>query len=277
MCDEFTISITTPSGIDVRVPGITNKEYLNIIKFCASKDYEALEQMFEKHIFSKIPQKLNCIDKFYILIVVKIFFIDEEITILSSDGKQIDVSLFTVLNKLDEIEITDTYTYSTDNIKFELGIPEKLYYKNIDDYFDSIIKTITIKNKNSINYKKLSTEDKQTIFNSLPHESIGILKNHLTFITDQYKNFTIIDENKSFSVDKIDIDLLSSSLINVICSIFGLSLTNFFESLYVFVNKMSADSNLFYSMTPLDSKMMIEILNQDIKRQNEALKNEEQY
>lgn len=277
MFDEFTISITTPSGIDVRVPGITNREYLNIIKFCGSKDYEALEQIFEKHIFSKIPQKLNCIDKFYILIVVKIFFIDEEITVLSSDGKQIDISLFTVLNKLDDIEITDTYTYSTDNIKFELGIPERLFYKNIDDYFDSIIKTITIKNKTAINYKKLSTEDKQAIFNNLPHESISILKNHLKFITDHYKNFTIIEENESFLVDKVDIDLLSSSLINVICSIYGLSLINFFESLYVFVNKMSADSNLFYSMTPLDSKTMIEILNQDIKRQNEALKNEEQY
>jgi hypothetical protein len=266
---KFTVPITTPSGKDVRLEGITNRQYQQIIKYCAINDYEGLESLLETLIFSKIPHKLNCIDKFYILIAIRIFFIDESITILSKD-KEITLSLYKVLANLDKIEL-ENKIYSVDGVKLELGYPDNLFYSNIDDYLDSIIISLTLNNK-TISFQDITSEEKTEILNFLPNKCLSILYNHFKEITEAFEDFIVVDENKEFEMDGISFNLISSNLISFITNIYNFNTTSFFEMLYVFVNKMKADSNLFYSLAPIDSKILLNILNAEIKEQNDSLK-----
>ncbi|MGA1049123.1 MAG: hypothetical protein ACO3UU_14030 [Minisyncoccia bacterium] len=266
---KFTVPITTPCGRDVRIEGITNREYQEIIKYCSINDYEGLESLFETLVFSKIPFKLNCIDKFYILIALRIFFIDESITILS-DGKEITLSLYNVLSNLDKIEI-ENKTYNVDEIQLELGYPDNLYYTDIDSYLDSIIVSLTLNNK-TVLFKDLTSIEKAEILNFLPNKCLSVLYSHFKEITESFEDFIIIDENKDFNMDKVSFNLISSNLISFISNIYGLSTASFFEMVYVFVNKMKSDSELFYSLSPIDSKILLNILNADTKEQNDSLK-----
>ncbi len=266
---KFTVPVTTPSGIDVRIDGITNRQYQEVLKFCANNDYEGLEGFFEEVVFAKIPQKLNCVDKFYILIALRIFYIDESITIIS-DNKEITLSLYNVLANLDKLEL-DSKIYNVGGIELELGYPDKLFYSNIDDYLDSIIVKLTLNNK-TILFKDISSQEKTEILTFLPNKCLSVLYNHFKEITEAFKDFVVVDENKSFNLDKISFSLLSSNLISFIVSIYNLNLLSFFETLYVFINKMKADSDLFYSLSPIDSKILLNILNAEIKAQNDSLK-----
>lgn len=266
---KFTVPITTPSGKDVRLEGITNRQYQEIIKYCAINDYEGLESLFETQIFSKIPFKLNCIDKFYILIALRIFFIDESINILTDD-KEITLSLYKVLANLDKIEL-ENKIYDVDGIQLELGYPDNLYYSNIDNYLDSIIISLTLNNK-SVLFENLTAEEKTEILNLLPNKSLSVLYSHFKEITESFEDFVVVEENKDFNMDKISFNLISSNLISFINNIYSFNNISFFEMLYVFVNKMKADSDLFYSLSPIDSKILLNILNAEIKEQNDSLK-----
>lgn len=266
---NFTIPVTTPTGKDIRIQGITNKQYLEIIKYCANRDYEGLESIFETIVFSKIPQKLNCIDKFYALIALRIFFIDESITVLT-DSKEINLSLYNVLANLDKIELTNK-VYDVDGITLELGYPDKLYYTSIDSYLDSMIISLTLNGK-TIYFENITAEERMEILNFLPNKCLSILYNHFKDITEAYKDFVVVDENKSFNMEKISFSLISSNLISFINSVYSFNILSFFEMLYVFVNKMKADSDLFYTLSPIDSKILLNILNAEIKEQNDSLK-----
>jgi len=266
---KFTVPITTPCGKDVRIEGITNREYQEIIKYCAINDYEGLESLFETLVFNKIPHKLNCIDKFYILIALRIFFIDESISILSN-GKEITLSLYKVLNNLDKIEL-ENKIYNVDGIQLELGYPDNLYYSNIDSYLDNIITSLTLNGK-SVLFESLTNLEKAEILNFLPNKCLSVIYNHFKNIVETFEDFIVVDENKDFNMDKISFNLISSNLISFIANIYGLNTISFFEMLYVFVNKMKADSDLFYSLPPIDSKILLNILNAEIKEQNDSLK-----
>ena len=268
---EFTVPITTPSGKDVRLQGITNKDYLNIIKYCAINDFAGLEVLFDNLVFDKITEKLNCIDKFYILIALRIFFIDESINILAKD-KEVTLSLYKVLANLDKIEF-ENKIYDVDSIQIELGYPDRLYYCDIDSYLDSSIVSLKLKNKTII-YSDLSAEEKIEILNLLPNKCLSVMYSHFKDITESFEDFIIIDENEDFNMDKLSFNLISSNLISFITNIYNFNLTSFFETLYVFINKMKADSNLFYTLSPIDSKILLEILNAEIKQQNDSLKNQ---
>lgn len=268
---KFTVPITTPSGKDVRIQGITNSDYLNIIKYCAINDFAGLEGLFDAVVFDNIPEKLNCIDKFYILIALRIFFIDESITVLAKD-REVTLSLYKVLANLDKIEF-ENKTYDIDGIQIELGYPDRLYYCDIDSYLDSSIVSLKLNNKTII-YGDLTAIEKAEILNLLPNKCLSVMYNHFKGITEAFEDFIIIDENKDFNMDKLSFNLISSNLISFIINIYNFNLTSFYETLYVFINKMKADSNLFYSLPPIDSKILLEILNAEIKQQNDSLKNQ---
>lgn len=268
--DDYTIPVTTPSGINIRIPGITNRMYQNILKYCGNRDYEGLELFFEENIFKKIPLKLNCIDKFYVLIAIRIFFIDENIVVPSGDN-EITVSLNTILDNLDQLEFSNK-TCIVDDVTFELGIPDKLYYSNIDDYLSSIIVSISLKSGKNIIFNTLSEKEKSEVLTYLPNKSLSVIYGYYNELLNTFKDFTIIEESSSFDIEKVSFNLISSNLIIFISSIYGSNIISFYEMLYVFVSKMKTDSQLYYSLSPIDSKMLFNFFKEELKSKEDSLK-----
>ena len=93
----FTAEITLPSNKKRRVRELKNREYIDIIKFCENNDLFGLNKLFEELY---LDNDLNIYDRFYILIYVRMLFVGEKLTFTASDGKNVDVGLDTILEKL---------------------------------------------------------------------------------------------------------------------------------------------------------------------------------
>ncbi len=94
---RFNVKIKLPSGKERRVQELSNKDYLTIIKFAENKDYEGLNLFFEDIV---LDPDLNIFDRLYILIYIRMLFVDDML-VITSDERQIDVSLVTLLNTLE--------------------------------------------------------------------------------------------------------------------------------------------------------------------------------
>jgi len=93
----FNVEIKLPSGRACRVEELSNKEYFSIIKYSENKDYIGLSIFFEERY---IESDMHIIDRFYLLIYIRMLFIESSIT-LNLDEKAIEINLDTILNDLE--------------------------------------------------------------------------------------------------------------------------------------------------------------------------------
>ena len=59
----------------------------------------------------------------------------------------------------------------------------------------------------------------------------------------------------------------------LVMSLFSTGLKNFLELIYIFGNRLSISTEAFFNLTPLDSKVLVNIYNKDIEEQNKELQN----
>ncbi len=124
----FDIKIDLPSGKQRRVKELTNRDYLNIIKYCANEDHEGLNTLFEELL---LDADLNIFDRFYMLIYWRMIFVDSNISI-TKKKRQIDVSLISLLDKLDS-NYRDFETVATiDGVEKTLNLPHTSHFKNVN-------------------------------------------------------------------------------------------------------------------------------------------------
>ena len=81
---RFNVKIKLPSGKERRVQELSNKDYLTIIKFAENKDYEGLNLFFEDII---LDPDLNIFDRLYILIYIRMLFVDDMLSFLTTKGR----------------------------------------------------------------------------------------------------------------------------------------------------------------------------------------------
>jgi hypothetical protein len=87
------------------------------------------------------------------------------------------------------------------------------------------------------------------------------------------QNFVIIEKNDQFNIEEINTNIISNEFMGFIMSLFTTGLKNFLELIYIFGNRLNIDTNSFFNLTPLDSKVLVNIYNKDIEEQNKELKN----
>ena len=94
---EFSVEIVLPSGKKCRVQELNNREYLSIVKFAQNNDLVGLSRLFDE-LF--IEPDMNIFDRFYLLIYVRMLFIEGSIS-LNIEDRQVDVQLASVLDKIE--------------------------------------------------------------------------------------------------------------------------------------------------------------------------------
>ena len=131
---KFDIEVKLPSSKIKRIQELSNKDYLTIVKYINNGDYYGLNKFFESTV---IDDDLNIFDRLYLLLYYRMTFIDSIITI-DKDGKQIDISLVALLNKLEENYRDFELTFREKNIEVTLDLPTISYYNTIDELFISV-------------------------------------------------------------------------------------------------------------------------------------------
>jgi len=84
-------------------------------------------------------------------------------------------------------------------------------------------------------------------------------------------NITLIDANESIGVEKFSIDLIGNGVMQFITSIFSTSLESFYELVYIFSNTITPGSDIFFELSPVESKILLNQHNKRVKEENDQL------
>lgn len=269
---EFSIKLELPSGKLVKIQELKNRDYFTILKFCENSDLEGLDELFSELFFKHDLNSLNIIDKFYLLLAVRMLFIDPDIGFNDTAGTVIKYSINNILEKIDllgkdlEAEITES------GFNLTLGLPNKLYFRTLNDVYSSVIKTVKYKDK-IITFSGLSDVEKEEILSYLPNTLFLPINKYITQISDELQNFVIIEKNEKLNIEEINSSIISNEFIGFLMSLFSTGLKGFLELIYIFSNRLGISTESFFNLTPLDSKVLVNIYNKDIEEQNKELQN----
>ena len=267
----FTIKIKVPTGRTVRVPEIKNKEYLSLLKFCQNEDIEGLSSFFEDTIFSKIHNsgELTIIDRLYILIYLRMVFVEPNIFFKDNRDTNINFNLSNILKKIDEHESDYTKTVSRESFTLDLGLPNMLYYNDIDDLFIGAIKRIQIKDK-VLDFRNITKEERENILGYLPADVFKDISNHIREISYSVRDFILIEKNETLNIDELNLDITTNGAISFILALFTQNLKTYYELMYFFMCKLQMPHETFINLTPIETKVMINIYEKEMEEQKKA-------
>jgi hypothetical protein len=262
---QFTVKLNLPSGKVIRISELTNRVQFNIIKYCENRDYEGLSELFEREFFYN--NDLDIIDQFYLCVYIRAMFIDPHIT-FSQDGitnKKYNLDI--LLDKITNIYDDFTTTASHKNIHITLGLPSTLFFKSIDELYISAIKEVTTGGV-TLDVTKLSAAEKEEVISKLPQSLFSHIIEYIERIVQILDTITIqgIDDN-------YEVRVLSNNTIAFISFLFNTGLNNFYHTLYSFCSSIKNTSSFFFDLTPIETKVIINIHNKHIEDQNKGLAN----
>lgn len=268
----FDFPLILPSGNKVRVPEITNQDVYALMKFCVFNDIEGFEKYVNTVIFNYLPL-LSIIDKFYILLFLRVIYLGEEITfsLKESFTDKLNVSLNVILEKFEQLNLPPNEVVVVDNFSIELGMPTQLYFNTIDELYFSLVRSVTFDNI-KIDFDSITENEKQKIYELLPSKFIHELQRFYTSLINTLGNLVVFEENKTFNVDEISVNFLSNQPCFFIKQLYSQDINSFLEFMYQFVNKVGGSFNDFLKLSINDCKIIFNFYVDEVKKQNEELK-----
>lgn len=273
MSSGFTIEIKLLSGKRIRVPELLNKQYIHIVKYCENKDYEGLYTYLTKLL--NIPSDIDILDLLYLLIYYRIVFVSGNIVFKNKKNLNLEFDLNICLEKLENIYTSVTHNVITDNIQLTLGLPRALFYQNIGDIYNSVIYKVTLIGSKELNYCNLSEGEQSKVFSLLPASTIKVIQDHTENISRIYKRIILIDSNKEFGLDEYSVNLFSNDIIDFISVIFSHNILDFMEVKYGFISKISSSPEFFDQLSPIDSRLILNIHNKEVEKANKELQKQQ--
>lgn len=271
MTEEFFVKVNLPSGNDIRLFELKNRDNQTILKYCENSDVEGLSNFFDRTVF-KDKKSLDIIDKFYALLALRMIFIDPDIIFADTVGNEIKYGITNILNRIDLLDID--YTKSiviNEHITVDLGLPNLLHFKDINDIYMSTIKSIKLQSGQLV-FSDLAADIQEDVLKNIPNILFTHINTHITQLSQQLKTLTIIEENAALNISEYSTDIISNQFMGLIMSLFSTGLKSFFDMMYIFTSKLNIDGATFLNLTPLDSRVLLNIYNKDIDDQNKALK-----
>lgn len=268
--NSFNLKITLPSATEVRLKEITNKVYFDILKFCENQDFEGFNQYLESVIFDGY-QDIDIIDRLYVMLYYRMLFVSENIVFNSDElqgkFKEVKYNIRTILEKIEQ-QYEDHSTVITDgDFVLSLGLPNTLFFKSVDDVYDTIIKKISYRDQ-TITLNEATLQERNTILSLLPHSVFIEIRKYVDRLSQSLSNFVLIEANEDFNIQQHEINIISNGLMAFICSLFGGGLSSFYVTMFNFISKLQMDSNLFFSITPVEMRVLFNIHMEQVEEQN---------
>jgi hypothetical protein len=125
---------------------------------------------------------------------------------------------FDLDNILEKINLYDTdfvKIFNFDKFQIELGLPNLIYFRDINDIYTSIIKKVFINGK-SIPFNTLSFNEKEEILANIPNQVFSAIQTYVYDLSRNLNNFIIIEKNEDFNIEEINLNVLSNGIISFI-------------------------------------------------------------
>lgn len=266
---EFNVEIVLPSGKKVRVRELKNREYLTIVKFCANQDMVGLAKFFDSTF---IDSDLNIIERFYLLLYIRMLFIEPDIT-LNIEKRDIKIDIATMLNKIESSYIDLERTVIEGGIEVTLDLPKVSYFENIDDLYISTISTIKAGGE-VIDFASITEGERQEITNNLPATIFKHIQDFIETIQNNLLNVALIEENKQLGIEALEVNIVSNGVMAFISTLFNTNLEGFYNLIYSFQNTVLPGSDLFFKLSPIETQIILNAHQKRVAEENKKLQNQ---
>ena len=263
---EFNVEIVLPSGRKCRVKELHNREYLAIIKFVQNNDFVGVSRLFDE-LF--IEPDMNIFDRFYLLIYIRMLFVEGNIA-LNVEDKQVDVQLSAILDKLEANYVDLETKFEDSGIEITLDLPCISYYEHIDELFIATIKNVRIADS-VVEFNTLSNEEQVQVMDNLPASMFKHINRFIQTIQDNLLDIALVDEDKSIGVERMSIDIIGNGVMQFISNIYSTDLSSFYKLIYMFQNTIMPGSNLFFELSPIETKIILNEHSSRVKDENDKL------
>ncbi len=267
----FNVEVVLPSGRKLRVEELKNRDYLDIVKFCSNKDMVGLAKFFDDRF---IDQELNIIERFYLLLYIRMLFVEPDIT-FAIDQRDVKIDIATMLNKIEQSYIDLERTIVEGGIEVTLDLPKVSFFENIDDLYLSTISSIKVGGE-VISFANISDEEKVEIINNLPATIFKHFQNFVQTIQDNLLDVALIEENKSLGVEALEINIVSNGVMHFISMLYNTDLEGFYNLIYNFQNTILPGSNLFFELSPIETQIILNAHQKRVAEENERLQKQQQ-
>lgn len=208
---------------------------------------------------------LNVVDKFFVLLKLKQFFINDTIT-LTVNEKTVNVLLSNLITNL--CEITNKHqVIQHGQYTIELDLPQHfLTQQSFSDIYESVVHSIAVGNQ-KFNLNSCGIEDKRSLLELLPPIFMPHIKK---FVMDELHNVTLFSANNNpLDTNNLTVNFITSQPYEFIYMLFSdYDLHSCREILFSLSKRMNSETILQSTVSDVTAYMTL--YNDEIKQQNSS-------
>ena len=106
---------------------------------------------------------------------------------------------------------------------------------------------------------------------NLPASMFNHIEKFVRTTQETLLDVAIVDEDSSIGVERISIDIFNNGVMQFIANIFSTDLAAFYKLIYVFQNTIMPGSNLFFELSPIETKIILNEHSSRMKEENDKL------
>ena len=254
--------MTTPSGVECSLQEINCKDYIVLLKFLNSENYEGFFKCLDEIILETVPNFLefNILDKSYIYITFYYYNIKTIIEFKSNEFSTNKIEIAQILNNIEEV-------YKKEKLKYKFNKWDCLIH----------YPTMLVINKDKINVEycscictlngiELTNNNKKELLEYAQYEDLLNLE---SFLKNNYKETLSISRGSRVN-DKFEDNVLSPFIFYIIINIYKDLLTNMYNMIYVLVHYGRLSYTDITQMTPLELLIFYNTFIDDKEKQNQS-------
>jgi len=228
-----------------------------------------LDKIIEYAVIDKSQiKKLNCIDKFLILLDLRSISINNNITfnngvLFSNLSIEIDQIGTYILESIPSI----TKQYIIDDlIKLEINIPTNLSYEFTD--ISNTIQSIQI-GSDLIQMNSVTNKMRENILNFIPAKLFNQVLKFVDITTKSMEHIHIIKGNEKLGINRVEFNVFNNTLFEFIRAIYNEDLLNLYKMQYILMSKLNFDNDTYLNLTPNESHIHLNFYNEELKKQQD--------
>jgi hypothetical protein len=284
MSQQFTYKVYVPShGEYYRYNTFDNNSYLSIIKFIQNNDTDQIVDFFHNLIVNCCHDqiditKLNCVDKFVILLNIRIMSIADRLEIMTKveSGAEkiknsVSIDLYDILDKVTNHPSNKSIRSDIDNMSIDVGLPLNLHNTNLDDLIVDVLLTLDT-GKEKFDLTSLTIEEKNELLDNLPGDVLQHSINYIKRIDETYKIpvFGSVKQTISDELRSIELKVFDNSMFELLKSLYNSNLEEQYYIRYVMVKHMNYNLNEIDRITPIDTQTYLNMYRKEIEDQKKA-------
>ena len=260
-------TLTTPSGKECKLYEITNKDYLVLLKFLQSENYEYFFKTLDSFIEESIPDltELNIIDRMYVYIAFCYYNIHPTIPVTHPKIGSTDLELSKILE-----DIENNYNFDEKIFDITDKIQVKAHYAR-DFHFENNIPVIDygtcIKEIKKEKWEKITKENSEQL--------IETIQTDLAIKIEMFSRKNLSKRINAFNLPMMDpvyVDINSEEIIYLVYSLFKENLQSYYTELYISIHYLKLDKQGFDSLTPVETSIILKAMADDKEKQNKEMK-----